>query len=312
MEICLGDTNGNGFLVIYTPQGATAPVAFAELIVDLAKQTKKPLITSLMSEDDNCRNARKILQKNGVPSFATPEEAVSTFMYMYSYTRNSELLYQTPEELSAEQINSTFLKGVLRRAFCEGRKVLTLPESMRFMEEYKIPFVKTLVARTPEDADALSSELGYPVVMKALSPEVTHKSRIQGVILNVCSSSETVGFFKELAKRVENYSSTAEFQGVAIQPMVREKEYELLIGSKKDPQFGSVIIFGMGGTSAEFFKDVGVGFPPLNQVLARRLVEDTAVYRRASSSGNPLNVTLLEKILEVFAACHRFSRNKRD
>ncbi len=301
MEICLADTNSNGFLVIYTPQGATDPLALAELIVDLAKQTKKPIITSLMSEDDNCRKARKILQKNGVPSFATPEEAVSTFMYMYSYTRNSELLYQTPEELSVEQINPTFLKGVLRRAFREGRAVLTLPESMLFLEEYKIPFVKTLVARTPEDADALSSKLGYPVVMKALSPQVTHKSRIQGVILNVCSPSETVGFFKELAKRVENYSSTAEFQGVAIQPMIREKEYELLIGSKKDPQFGSVIIFGMGGTSAEFFKDVGVGFPPLNQVLARRLIEDTAIYRHASSSGNPLNVTLLEKILAKFS-----------
>src|SRR3989304_10139984 len=138
-------------------------------------------------------------------------------MYMYSYTRNSELLYQTPEELSVEQINSTFLKGVLRQAFCEGRKVLTLPESMRFMEEYKIPFIKTLVARTPEDADSLSSKLGYPVVMKALSPQITHKSRIQGVILHGCSPLETVSFFKELSKKVQNYSSTAEFQGVAIQ-----------------------------------------------------------------------------------------------
>jgi acetyltransferase len=300
MEICLKDPNSNGFLIIYTPQGATAPSALAEVIVDLAKQTKKPILTSLMSEDNRCREARRILQRNGVPSFATPDEAVSTFMYMYSYTQNLEFLYQTPEELSVEQTNPTLLKGILRRAFCEGRKVLTLPESIRFLEEYKIPTVKTLVARTPEEATVLSSEVGYPVVMKALSPQVTHKSKIGGVILNVCSPSETAAFFDELASRIKNYSA-AEFQGVAIQPMMREKGYELLIGSKKDSQFGSVIIFGMGGTATEFFKDVAIGFPPLNQVLARRLVEDTAICKRALSSGSPLNVKLLEAILVKFS-----------
>jgi acetyltransferase len=301
MEICLKDSNSNGFLIIYTPQGATDPLALAKIIVDLARQTKKPIVTSLMSDDSHCREARKVMQKNGIPSFITPEEAVSTFMYMYNYTQNLELLYQTPEELPAEQTNPTLFKGILRRAFCEGRKRLTLPESMRFLEEYKIPTVKTLIARTPEEANNLSSELGYPVVMKALSSQVTHKSRIGGVILNICSPLETVASFRELAKRVKNHSSTAEFQGVAIQPMIREKEYELLIGAKKDPQFGSVILFGRGGTDTEFFKDVHIGFPPLNQVLARRLIEDTAIYKYAASVGQPLNVKLLEEILVKFS-----------
>ena len=300
MEICLKDPNSNGFLIIYTPQGATDPLALAEIIADLARQTKKPVVTSLMSDDSHCREARKVMQKNGIPSFITPEEAVSTFMYMYNYTQNLALLYQTPEELPVEQTNPTLFKGILRRAFCEGRKILTLPESMRFLEEYKIPAVKTLIARTPEEANNLSSELGYPVVMKALSSQVTHKSRIGGVILNICSPSETVASFRELAKRVKNHS-TAEFQGVAIQPMIREKEYELLIGAKKDPQFGSVILFGRGGTDTEFFKDVSIGFPPLNQTLARRLIEDTAIYKYASSVGQSLNVKLLEEILVKFS-----------
>ena len=301
MEICLKDPNNNGSLIIYTPQGATDPFALAKIIVDLSKQTKKPILTSLMGEDSHCREAQRLLQRNCIPAFTTPEAAVSTFMYMYSYTQNLELLYQTPEELSVEPAVPTFLKGILRRAFCEGRQVLSLPESLRFLESYKIQTVKTLVARTPEEADALSSELGYPVVMKALSPQVTHKSKIEGVILNVCSPSETKAFFGELANRVKNDSSTAEFQGVIIQPMIRKKGYELLIGSKKDPQFGSVIIFGMGGTAAELFKDVSVGFPPLNQVLARRLVENTAIYKHASSSGLPFNVKLLEEILAKFS-----------
>ena len=301
MEICLKDPNSNGFLIIYTPQGATDPFALAKIIVDIAKQTKKPVLTSLVGEDNRCRKARKILQRHGIPAFTTPEQAVSTFMYMYSYTQNLELLYQTPEELSVELPVPTFLKKILRQAFCEGRRVLSLPESLRFLEAYKIPTVKTLVAQTPEEAAAASSELGYPVVMKALSPQVTHKSKIEGVILDVCSSSETRVFFDELAKRVKDSSVTAEFQGVAIQPMIRKKRYELLVGSKKDPAFGPVIIFGMGGTAAEMFKDVSIGFPPLNQVLARRLVESTAIYKHASSSGHPLHVKLLEEILSKFS-----------
>jgi acetyltransferase len=301
MEISLKDPNSNGFLIIYTPQGATKPVALANIIVGLSKQTKKPILTALTGEDNQCRKARRILQRNGVPSFTTPDEAVSTFMYMYDYTRNLGLLYTTPEELTVEQPNPTFLKGVLRRAFCEGRKVLNLPESMCFLEAYKIPTVKTLVARTPEEAVALSSELGYPVVMKALSPQISHKSKIGGVVLNVCSSSETKALFGEIANRVKNYSRTAEFQGVTIQPMIRGNGYELIIGSKKDTRFGSIIIFGMGGTAAELFKDVSIGFPPLNQILARRLIEDTAIYKHATSIGHPLNFKLIEEILVKFS-----------
>src|SRR3989304_8562956 len=176
-------------------------------------------------------------------------------MPMYDYTRNLELLYQTPQEVSVSQIDSALLKSIIRRAFCEGRTVLSLPESLRFLEEYKIPVVKTLVARTPAEAEALSSELGYPVVMKALSPQVTHKSRIEGVILNIWSPSETTAFFNELSKNIKSYSGSAEFQGVAIQPMVRERGHELLVGTKKDSQFGSVVFLARGGTQAESFKD---------------------------------------------------------
>jgi len=301
MEICLKDPNSSGFLVIYTHQGATKPVALAKTLLDIAKQTRKPILTALMSEDESCWKARRILQRNGIPSFTASEEAVSTFMYMYNYTQNLELLYQTPEALPVEQPDSTFLKGILREAFREGRKILTLPESMRFLEAYKIPTVKTLVAQTPEEAITASSELGYPVVLKALSPQVSHKSKIGGVVLNVCSQWETKAFFGEIANRVKNYSRAAEFQGVTVQPMIREKGHELIIGSKKDAQFGSTILFGTGGTAAELFKDVSIGFPPLNQTLARRLIEDTAIYKHVTSMGHPFNVALIEEILAKFS-----------
>ncbi|HEX9261848.1 MAG TPA: bifunctional acetate--CoA ligase family protein/GNAT family N-acetyltransferase [Candidatus Bathyarchaeia archaeon] len=300
LDVCLKDKNSHGFLVVYTPQGGTDPITLAEVITELVKNTGKPILAAIMGADDCCREARRILQRNGVPSFVTPEEAVSTFVHMYGYTRNLDLLYQTPQNVTVTQINVPLLKSIIRKAFCEGRTVLSLSESLSFLEEYRIPAVKTVVARNPEEAETMSTELGYPVVMKILSPQVTHKSRIEGVVLNICSPSEASAFFAELSGKVKA-SISSEFQGVALQPMVRERRHELLLGAKKDPQFGSVILFGMGGTSAESFRDVSVGFPPLNQVLARRLIEDTDVFKHSLSSKYPLNVNLLDEILVKFS-----------
>jgi acetyltransferase len=299
-EICLEDPNSDGFLIIYTPQGAADPVEVAEAIVEFSRKTTKPILTALLGED-GCRIARQILQKNGIPSFAMPEQAVSTFMHMYSYTQNLELLYQIPEELSIDFSIPTFLKEVLRKAHVEGRRILTQPESLQFLDAYRIPAVKTLVAKTSDEAETLASQVGYPVVMKALSPQITHKSDVEGVILNVWAPEELKAFFNELAEKVKNFSPDAEFQGVVIQPMVRKRGCELLIGSKKDPQFGSVIMFGMGGIYTELSKDVSICFPPLNRVLARRLMEKTAIYRNLQLRENSANVKLLEEILVKFS-----------
>jgi acetyltransferase len=220
---------------------------------------------------------------------------------MYSYTQNLELLYQTPAELSVELHVPTSLKEILRGAYSEGRQVLTLPESFQFLGAYGIPTVKTLVAKTSAETETTASELGFPVVLKALSPQITHKSKAEGVILNVWSPSEVVTLFNELAERVKNYDPKAEFQGVIVQPMIREKGYELLIGSKKDSQFGSVIVFGTGGVATELLKDFSIGFPPLNQVLARRLMDKTAIYKQMKSSERSVNEKVLEEVLVKFS-----------
>jgi len=301
IELCLKDKNSNGFLIIYAPQAASDPSAVAKAVVELSQQTQKPILTCLMGEDSRCGEARRFLQRNGIPTFPTPEQAVSTFMYMYRYTQDLELLYQTPEELSQEPTNSASLKSILRQAYSQGQEVLNLVDSLRFLASYKIPTVRTLVATTPEEAEVLASKIGFPVAMKALSPQATHKSKIAGVILNVCSTLEVQASFGEIAKKVQKIGGNAEFQGVAIQPMICNKGYELLIGSKKDSQFGSVVIFGRGGTEAELIKDISIGFPPLNQVLARRLIEDTIIYQHSNLSEFPLNVKALEEILVKFS-----------
>ena len=300
MEICFKDPNSDGFLIIYTPQGAADAVETAKIVVELSLQTKKPILTSLMGED-SCWEARRILRKNGIPTFPTPEQAVSTFMYMHIYAKNLELLYETPEEFSVGLSIPTFLKEVFRRTSKEGRKVLNPLECLHFLEAYKIPTVKTLIAKTPKEAVTAASKLGYPVVLKTLSPQITHKSKVEGVVLDVWSPEQVKAFFKELAERVRKYKPEAEFQGVVIQPMIQKKKCEILIGSRKDPQFGSVIVFGTGGIAVELLKDVSIGFPPLNQVLARRLMEKTAIYKFLESIEYSVSAKLLEEILVKFS-----------
>ena len=301
LDICLKDSASNGFLIIYAPQANTDHITLAKQAVAASKKTDKPLLVCLIGEDMNCRKARHLLRRHGVPSFATPEQAVSTFMYMYNYTQNLELLYQTPEDLQVEPVNPLPLREKIKSMTCGGRTVLTLPEAFCFLEAYGIPTVKTVTADSRKEAEDAASSLGYPVVMKALSPQLTHKSDVQGVILNVCSSSQVPDFFSVLEKRVKTLDTNAHFQGVIIQPMIFERRHELFIGAKKDSQFGSVILFGMGGTKVDLFQDVSVGLPPLNRVLARRLVESSSIYRHAMSSGHPLNTRLLEEVLVKFS-----------
>jgi acetyltransferase len=169
------------------------------------------------------------------------------------------------------------------------------------LEAYKIPTLKTLVAKTREEATSLSGELGFPLVMKALSPQFTHKTEIDGVVLSICFPSEVAVCFDELAGKVRKSSVMAEFQGVALQRMIRQKTFEVLVGAKRDAQFGSIILFGAGGTLVEVLKDTSIGFPPLNQILARRLMENTNIYQHALSAKHPPNTSALEEILVRFS-----------
>lgn len=300
IEIAFKDTKSDGFLIIYSPQGPTNPLEFAGIIIESAKQTKKPIITVLLGEGD-CRTARRILQKKGILAFTTPDQAISTFMYMYSYTQNLELLYQTPQEVSLKLSKSTFVKNLFRKAVNEERSILHQYESLEVLKAYQIPTIRTQVAKNSDEAKSIASEMGYPVVMKALSPQVIHKSQVGGVILNVYSPGQVSIFFKELAKRIKNYNRKALFQGVIIQPMIQERSVELLVGAMKNLQFGPIIVFGRGGVDTEWFKDISMGFPPLNQILARRLMEKTKIYEHLTSNDSNSEITHIENILVRFS-----------
>lgn len=300
IEISFTDPCSDGFLIIYTPQGATDPINIAKTIVEVTRSAAKPVLTVLMGEGD-CRKAKRILQKNGILVFPTPEEAVSTFMHMYSYAQNLELLYQTPEELSVDLSIPASLKELLGKALKEGRVTLSQLESFEFLEAYKIPTVRTLIAKTSDDVKLLATKLGYPIAPKALSSQIGNKSEADGITPDIRSTVEPRAHFDELAEREADDNSKTELESVTSEPMISKKGYELLIRSKKDPHFGSVISFGIGGTASQLFRDTSVGFPPLNQVLARRLLEKTAIYKYMSTAEPTLDLKILEEILVKFS-----------
>ena len=277
-KACLEDENTDGLLVVLTPQAMTHPGEIAKEIVAVAKKSKKPVLASWMGEGD-VKEGREILELGNIPVFRIPENAVSTFMSMYRYTRNIEALYQTPATIPHEfspdtQKNRELLDKIIK----QKRYVLTEDEAKALLKNYEIPVTKNVIATSAEDAAEKAAEIGFPVVMKIASPDITHKTDTGGVVLNITSKQKAASTYKEIIDSAKKAVPKAKITGVLIEEMV-SKKYEIIIGSKKDPIFGPIIVFGMGGVAVEVFKDLNVGLPPLNMALAMRLIEDTKIYR---------------------------------
>ena len=306
VEACLNDDNVDGIVIIYTAQAVAEPVEVAKSLVELIRNRtyqNKTILTSFMGFGA-VEEANRVFVDNNIPTYSTPEQAIKTYQYMHQYKRNLELLYETPEELPTDVVPPKRpLLTVLRNVAAENREILTEAEAKTFLEYYNFPVVRTRTATTENDAALLASQLGYPVVLKILSPQITHKSDAGGVALDLTNENEVREAFKEVMQRAKQYDPDADILGVTVQPMIKRQGYEVIIGAKADPLFGPVILFGMGGVGVELFKDFAIGIPPLNETLVRRMMEETKVYQLLKGFRNepPANIKLLEEILVRFS-----------
>ncbi|MCS6767612.1 MAG: bifunctional acetate--CoA ligase family protein/GNAT family N-acetyltransferase [Candidatus Nitrosocaldus sp.] len=276
LELCLRDDGVDGILVIYTPTIVDS-VDIARTVVDVCKGSShgKPVLTSFMFQQE----ANRILNESGIPTYDTPEQGVRTFIYMYQYKHRLEMLYQTPEALIDFMPPKRPLLTMIRNAIAEKRSVLNEVESKEFISYYNIPVVRTVVARSEDEAASIASGIGYPVVLKVYSKDITHKSDVGGVMLNLKDEREVREAYNRIMESVRAKVPDASIDGVTVQPMVAMKGVEVILGARHDPIFGPAILFGMGGVGVELFRDFAVGLPPLNQTLARMLMEETKVYR---------------------------------
>lgn len=306
VEACLNDENIDGILIIYTAQAVGEPVEIAKTIAELCRgrtYQNKTILTSFMGYGA-VEEANRVFNQNNIPTYSTPEQAVKTYMYMYQYKSNLELLYETPEELPVDVAPPKRpLMVIMRNMAKENREILNEAEAKTFLEYYGFPVVKTKVAQNADQAAGIAKEIGYPVVLKILSPQIVHKTDAGGVVLDIHSEAELREAYERIMQRAKQYNPDAEILGVTVQQMIKKHGYEVIIGAKTDPLFGPVILFGMGGVGVELFKDFSLGLPPLNQTLVRRIMEETKVYQLLKGYRNvpPANIKLLEEIMVLFS-----------
>ena len=303
LNICLKDPGVDGVLLIFTPQGDAAPDELAEAVAKTEKNAWKPIVATWMGGRE-VQKGREILLQNSIPTYNTPEEVVRTYLYMYNYRRNLTLLYETPAELPVDSTPpKNNLKALVKRAADKGATVLTEAESMRFLTNYGIPVLKAQTVQSVEEAARVALGMGYPVVLKISSPDIIFRVDVGGVVAGITSEQELREEYDKLESRVKALVPNAHINGITIQKMLEKIDYEVIIGSKKHRHFGSVILFGMGGIAVQIFKDFSIGLPPLNQTLARRLMEETKIYKMLQGYRNrpPADLRQIEQIIVSFS-----------
>ena len=268
----------DGVLVIYSPKIGLESATIATALAQANKQLGKPLLTCLMG-DASVGEARAVLNEAAIPTFRTPEAAVGAFGNIATFYQNQQLLQQTPPPMS--DLAKPDVEGarmLIESVLAERRKVLTEMESKALLAAFHIPVTKTILARSVNEAIMIATQLGFPVALKIDSPDISHKSDVQGVALNIHGAVGVRDAYLEMMQAVSRLQPQARINGVTIQNMALKKRgREIYIGLVTDDPFGPVIAFGAGGTMIELLNDRAMELPPLNQFLARSLIERARV-----------------------------------
>ena len=272
------DSTVDGLLVIYSPKPGADPNTYAQAVAACRPGMSKPLLTCWMG-DSSVLDARLALNDAHIPTYRTPESAVGAFGYLSSFYQNQQLLQQTPPPLST--LGKPDIEGarlVIESVLAERRKVLTEMESKSLLSAFHIPVTETILARSAHEAMMIATQLGFPVALKIDSPDISHKSDVQGVALNIMNGAGVRDTFNDMMERVKRLRPDARINGVTVQQMARTRSgREIYIGVVTDDAFGPVIAFGAGGTMIELINDRAMELPPLNQYLAHRLIDRSRV-----------------------------------
>jgi acetyltransferase len=273
---CLEDPNIDAVLVILTPQAMSHPLEAAHAVIELAEKSSKPVLGCWMGGKQIEESRRAFVQRR-IPEFRTPEAAVESFHYLSAYHQNQQLLLQTPESLGHH--DSPDVEGakiIIESVLAERRKVLTEMESKALLGAFRIPVVATAIARTANEALVLAESMGFPIALKINSPDISHKSDVGGVRLNITNAQSVRDSFRSIMQQVQQHCPNSRLDGVTVERMISKPNgRELMIGIVRDPVFGPIITFGMGGTMVEVMGDTAVSLPPLNRYLAKSMIGKT-------------------------------------
>jgi acetyltransferase len=278
LQLLLQDPQADAILFIHAPSAIVPSTDIANAILPVARTASRTILACWLG-GDSVAQARYSLAAAGLPSFDTPEAAVAGFMQMVQYRRNQQLLMEVPPSLPAQFApDRDGARAILQAALASRRSMLAEADSKALLAAYGIPVVDTRVAATAEDTVRLASAIGYPVALKIVSPDITHKSDVGGVALDLETPEAVQAAATAMDKRLRTLLPQARLLGFTVQAMARRPQaHELIVGLSTDPVFGPAILFGQGGTAVEITQDSAIALPPLNMVLARDLVSRTRV-----------------------------------
>jgi acetyltransferase len=287
LNIVAQDDGCDGVLAILTPQGMSEPSQTASRVAQAAARLRKPILASWMG-GSAVEAGRSALRAASVPIFRYPDDAARAFEFMWRHSAALRSLYETPElgsdgdDKSGADIAQVTVAAVIHAADRAGRTLLTEHETKQILSAYGIPCAKTSVAFGADETVREASKIGYPVVLKLHSTRVTHKSEAGGVKLNLHGEDAVRAAYRVIeasARRTAGGADRKELIGVTVQPMVDTAGgCEVILGSSTDPQFGPVLMFGLGGRFVEVARDRAFALPPLTTTLARQLMEQTKAY----------------------------------
>jgi len=298
------DPGVDAVLVLLTPQAMTEPSASAAAVVEAARKRSKPVLTAWMG-GAQVREGVQQLNAAGIPAYPTAEHAVRAFMNLVQFHRNRETLLETPRDVPLKfAIDRVKLRERFERLLEKNQDLLSEDDSKELLSTYGIPVARPRPAATADEAAVIAREIGYPVVLKVHSPQITHKTDVGGVVLNLKDDGEVRAAFAQIVASARKLRPDADILGVTVQPMVTAVHgVELILGVKRDPVFGPVMMVGFGGIAAEVFQDRSLELPPLNERLARRMLESLRSWPLLTGyRGRPMvNVDLLVETLMRFS-----------
>ncbi|MFG1297204.1 bifunctional acetate--CoA ligase family protein/GNAT family N-acetyltransferase [Xanthobacter variabilis] len=278
LKALLSDKGSDGVLVLNCPTAVADAKGSADAVMEvLETRPRAPVLTCWLGESAAGEVRRKFAARR-IPTYETPDEAVRAFGHLVAYQRNQTLLMETPPARTFEEPDRAEAQRIVEAALAAGRKALGEFEAKAVLAAYDIPVVETRIAATPEEAGRIAAEMGLPVVVKVFSHDITHKSDVGGVRLDLHNATAVENACREIIASVAEKLPTAKVDGFTVQQMVhRPHAQELIAGIANDPTFGPVVLFGQGGTAVEVIGDWAVALPPLNGVLAREMISRTRV-----------------------------------
>ncbi|MEW6718739.1 MAG: acetate--CoA ligase family protein [Chloroflexota bacterium] len=270
LDKVVSDPNVDGLLVLLAPQALTQSDSMARVIVEVAEKIDKPVLACFMGEVQ-IQAGIKVLSANGVPNYPFPERAALAFSGMLEYQR---ICNRPSEEWVRLEADQESVRGVISGARTEGRLSIGDAEARKILEAYGFRIPRSIIASTPEEAVTFADQIGYPIVLKIASPDILHKTDVGGVKVDLRSAEAVRDAYELMLYRVGRYLPEARIWGCLVQEMVPSGGIEVLVGMNRDPQFGPLVTFGLGGIYVETLRDVTFRIAPFSKNNAQTMISE--------------------------------------